>query len=97
MLHLPEKLLSIASKRGRALESADRRLVQDKSDITQTFKALAKQCAPSLFCISCSRVYNMEKVAISGGIEQSIIPVQSAFTPCSCIKNGFVYASFFST
>ena len=80
-----------------ALESADRRLVQDKSDIKQTFKALAKQCALSLFCISCSRVYNMEKVAISGGIEQSIIPVQSAFTPCSCIKKGFVYASFIKT
>ena len=76
---------------------ADCHPVHDKCDIIQTFNALAKLCALSLFCSSCSMVYNMEKVAVSGGIEQRIIPVQSAFTLFSYIRKGFVFASFIKT
>ena len=75
----------------------DSYLVHDICDIIHTFNALAKLCEPSLLCMSFSKVYNIEKVAVWGGIEQRIIPVQSAFRPFSYIRKGSVFASFIKT
>ena len=47
--------------------------------------------------MSFSKVYNIEKVAVWGGIEQRIIPVQSAFRPFSYIRKGYVFDSFIKT